>query len=92
MAVEDFQGDIHKFGFSEPPVGAFLPTLSDSVDQPFNRPIRSISVQVAGAVKVTMVNGDVVTIPLVAVGVQFPLRVSRIWTTGTTATGIVAYY
>ena len=50
---------------------------------------RAINVNVGGAVKVTTVTGSVGTIRIPDSGI-FPIRVTRIWATGTTATGIVS--
>lgn len=50
---------------------------------------RAIVVETSGHVSVTMVSGDVGRI-FVAAGIPFPVRVTRIMATGTTATGIVA--
>lgn len=50
---------------------------------------RAINVATAGTVQVTTTDGD--TAPIyVAAGIPFPIRVTRIWATGTTASGIVA--
>lgn len=50
---------------------------------------RAIAVTGTGTVRLTTVDGSQGTIH-VAAGVPFPIRVRRIWATGTTATGIVA--
>lgn len=50
---------------------------------------RAINVAAAGSVRVTTSGGSTATI-YVAAGVGFPVRATRIWATGTTATGIVA--
>lgn len=52
---------------------------------------RAINVATAGTVRVTTVMGDIATITVVA-GVAFPIRVKRIWATGTTATGLVVLF
>ena len=52
---------------------------------------RAINAAGAGLVRVTTLGGDTATV-FVAAGIAFPLRVSRIWQTGTTATGIVVLY
>lgn len=44
----------------------------------------------SGNVKVDTVQGDTVTITGALVGTILPLRVRRVWSTGTTATNIVA--
>lgn len=53
---------------------------------------RGIIVGVAGNVKVTLASGDVVTLPGLAAGVIHPVRAKVIWSTGTTATTIVALW
>lgn len=50
---------------------------------------RGINVATSGAVRVTTVGGDDATI-YIAAGIAFPIRVTRVWATGTTATGIMA--
>lgn len=50
---------------------------------------RALGVAQAGMVRVTTQNGDTGEI-FIAAGVPFPIRVRRVWATGTTATGIVA--
>jgi hypothetical protein len=50
------------------------------------RPARWLIVQTAGNLKVTCIDGTVITIP-VPVGV-IPLWVKRVWTTDTTAANI----
>ena len=49
---------------------------------------RAIVVTGGGNVQVTMKSGTTLVIP-VAEGVPIPIRVTRIWSTNTTATGIV---
>lgn len=72
---------------ASPSPAPFSITASDSV--PISPPIRSFSVQVAGNVKVTRLDGTTDTLPLPA-GVC-PGAVKLIWSTGTTATGFVGY-
>lgn len=71
--------------------GAFLITPDDSTDLP--RSTRGISFAVPGSIRVTMVDGDVVTIPsgALAAGVIHPIGVRRVHSTGTTATGLVGW-
>jgi len=59
---------------------------SDTADLPFVT--RAISVAQAGHLEVITSAGDSGRV-FVAAGVPFPLRVSRVLATGTTATGIV---
>ena len=50
---------------------------------------RAINVAEAGLVQVTTISGTTAQI-FVAAGIPFPIRCSRVWATGTTATGIVS--
>ena len=56
-----------------------------------NGTCRSLYVGVTGDIKVTMANGDVATFTNVAVGI-LPVSVKQVWSTGTTASGLVALY
>lgn len=60
---------------------------NDAAD--LNMATRALNVTTTGSVRVTTVQGDTSTV-FIAAGVPFPIRVARIWATGTTATGIVA--
>jgi len=71
-------------------VGAFAVTPSDSVD--LAQVTRAIFVRGSATLvdmKVTMVDGSIVTLLGLATGVAHPLQVRRVWATSTTATGIV---
>ena len=73
---------------SSAPLGhAELVAPSDSADLSY---ISVLSIGVAGNVKVTTLGGETLVIAM-PVGV-FPLWVTRVWSTSTTATGIVAIY
>lgn len=73
-------------GLQSPVTTIFEVTPDDFVDLP--ETTRCINVAATGAVRVTTIDGANGTI-YVAAGIPFPLRASRIWATGTTATGIV---
>lgn len=62
---------------------------NDSVD--LARVTLALNVATPGSVRVTTHSGDVTTV-YVAAGVAFPLRVRRVWASGTTATGIRGLY
>lgn len=62
---------------------------SDSTDLPMIP--RALYCTGIGNVRVTMRSGAIVTLPMLA-GAPLPARVSRVWATGTTATGIVAVW
>jgi hypothetical protein len=65
-------------------------TPSDSVN--LVNPSLAIIATVAGTIKVDMLHtGTAITITLLA-GVIYPLRVKKIYSTGTAATGITALY
>lgn len=57
-------------------------------------PIAIVVTGTAGDVRVTTANGSDIVIPeaAIAVGDRFPLIISRIWATSTTATGIYVMY
>ena len=66
---------------------AYVVTPSDTVDLQYLT--RSVYVGVAGDLKVTLKSGNDITYTNAHIGRHF-IRASRIWATGTTATGIVA--
>jgi hypothetical protein len=72
--------------FSAQAVAAVTP--NDSTD--LTALARAIYVGGTGAVKVTMVNGDTPTFTGVQAGSILPIAVRRVWSTGTTATSILA--
>ena len=65
-----------------PTVGAAAVTVSDTVDDPAG-PFRRLWIVATGALKVTMLDGSVMTFPAAPVGL-LELAVRRIWSTGTT--------
>lgn len=65
---------------------AFAIAPSDNTD--LQEVTLNLYVSVAGAVKVTLQDGSTVTYPNLIAG-RHPLRVSRVFATGTTATGLV---
>jgi len=66
-------------------------TNNHDTNQLTNGTCRSLYVGVTGDIKVTMANGDVVTFTNVAVGI-FPVSVKQVFSTGTTATSLIALY
>lgn len=52
---------------------------------------RALNVATSGSVRVTTLGDSTETLHIIA-GIAFPVRVRRVWATGTTATGIVALY
>ena len=69
-------------------VGIVAITPSDSADVPGGY-IRGFIVGVEGDVAVIMADGSTGTLPACAVGIQHAYQVSRVRSTGTTATGII---
>jgi hypothetical protein len=71
---------------SDPAQRAFVVTPADA-DFADSLQARALYVGVTGDVRVTTVGGDDVTFTNVPVGF-FPVSVKRVWSTGTTASGI----
>jgi hypothetical protein len=69
-------------------MGVAAVTLSDTADLP--EPCRGIMVTVSGDVKITGWDGVAGVLPGLATGVIHPCFATRIWSNGTTATGVVA--
>ncbi|MCW1844114.1 spike base protein, RCAP_Rcc01079 family [Prosthecomicrobium hirschii] len=63
-------------------------TPSDSAD--LGTSCRALWIGTPGNIKVTTVGGDIVTFN--GMSGWFPVRCARIWSTGTTASGIVAVW
>ncbi len=79
----------HTESLSSPPATLTEVTPSDATD--LSVASRALNVATSGTVRVTTVTGSVASIT-VAAGVAFPIRVQRIWATGTTASGIIVMY
>ena len=71
-----------------PGVGGAAVTPNDSTDLPLAA--RFLIIGVAGNVKITTIDGSVLT--LAAPAGIFPVTAVRVWATGTTATGITAMW
>lgn len=74
-------------GLESPALRALEVTPSDTED--LDQVSRAINVGISGSVRLTTIRGTTATIQIAA-GIAFPIRASRIWNTGTTATNIVA--
>lgn len=81
--------DGYVLGLESPATNAFAIIPNDTTELP--TVTRALNVATSGAVRVTTLSGDTVTL-FVAAGGVMPIRVSRILATGTTATGIVGLY
>ena len=53
---------------------------------------RAIYVGADGNLKVTLLDGSTPTFLLLKAGTMLPLRVARVWATGTTSSGIIALW
>lgn len=70
-------------------VKAVVAALSDGVDLAIAAD--ALYIGVAGALKINCLDGTTVVFPNVAAG-RLDIGATRVWTTGTAATGIVALY
>lgn len=68
---------------------AFPTGTNDTVDI---RVTQAIYVGATGTLRVTMFGGQIVTFNGVQAGQVLPISVIRVWTTGTTATGVIGLY
>lgn len=76
-------------GLDSPGSNAAVVTPNDSTD--LTTSTRALYVGGTGAIKVDMVGGETVTFEASAVGFM-PIRVKRVYSTGTTATNILAIW
>jgi hypothetical protein len=76
----------HTPGLQSPAM--YLSDISPSDTDDLPRATRALNVATSGFVRVTTVNGDEATV-YIAAGITFPIRVQRVWATGTDASGIV---
>lgn len=85
MPVSDQFSDFQS-SLSGPVEGGFDVIPADGSD--LGQMTRGLMVSGGGDVAVTLKSGDQLTLPALTAGVIYPLRVARVWATGTTATGI----
>jgi len=74
---------------SFPATGVLVVTPSDTAD--LIKTVRAIRANTAGTVKITAIDGTAPTLNFYA-GETRPVAATRIWLTGTTATGIEGMY
>lgn len=77
----------HAIGLSAPAAHTEAIVPSDASD--LSRATRAIYVGQPGNVRVRMVTGDVVTLANMQGGLLYPLRISQVFQTGTTASDLV---
>lgn len=71
--------------------GGAAVTVSDATKDP-NGPFAGlVATSAAGVTKVTTIDGSTCLIYL-SLGIPFPMGVARVWSTGTSATGITGLY
>ena len=90
-AIDRWAGDASYAGgvlgpFTGPATHANAITPSDTLDVTYAT--RALYIGVGGNVKVTMISGDVVTLTGVVAGTMLPIRVTRVWATGTSASSM----
>lgn len=84
MAMKDASG------YDAPASNAFAVTPADGSN--LTHAVRALFVGGAGDVKVDTLGGDTVTFTGVLAGSILPVRILKVYATGTTATNIVAVY
>lgn len=77
-------------GWTAPAIDAGSVTPNDSAD--LSKPARALYIGAGGDVKVTTEGGSDVTFTDVVGGTILPVRVTKVFATGTTAADIVALY
>lgn len=75
------------YDIESPAQGGVAITPSDSVNLP--QSTRAIYVGVGGDLKVTLLDGSVVTYAALPQGITKAIRVTKVWFTGTTAASLV---
>ena len=85
MPISDQFENFHT-GLNSPIEGGFDITPDDANDLP--SVTRALMVTSEGNVAVSLRNGDTITLPGLTPGVIYPLRITRVLASGTTATGL----
>lgn len=80
----------HSRGLTAPPENATAIQPADGT--PLSHASRAIYVGGAGTLRVEMLNGEAVSLIGVAAGSLLPIRVRKVFQTGTTASGLVAFW
>lgn len=81
----------HTAGYSLEAPAAGLVAITPNDDGDIDARIRGLNVAASGTVRVTAIDGTIGTVYVIA-GIVFPIRVRRVWATGTSATGIIGLY
>lgn len=80
---------LQQSSLQSPATNLYAATPDDNAD--LSVASRALNVSTSGTVRVTTVAGDVATV-FIAAGTAFPIRASRIWAAGTSATDIMVLY
>lgn len=80
----------HSTGLTGPVSAAEHITPSNSTD--LSHVTRALYIGGSGDVQVTLAKGQTVTLAAAAGGAFYPLRITRVLATGTTATGLVGFF
>lgn len=75
---------------ADPPVGAVAISYGGG-DQELTVPARAVYIGTAGHLKVDMVDGTTVTFSNMAAATVYPMYITKIYQTGSTAAGLVLY-
>lgn len=78
-------------GANDPAVGGIAIDYA-AADQLFTRPVRALYIATAGTLKVDLVDGSTLTFASLAAGTIYPLRVVKIWMTGSSSAAGLALY
>lgn len=88
-AIRNFPKHELRLRLADPRPACASVSPSDSTDLTY---VSIVRVGTAGDVKITDSEGNAVTIPSVQAGETLPVLVARVWSTGTTASGMTAFY
>lgn len=86
--IDPFAG--HVAGFDSPVRGGYSIIPDDDADLP--TVTRAVMVTEGGDLSVGMLDGTTLVLPALVPGAIYPVRLSRVNASGTTATGVVGLY
>ena len=80
----------HQAGLTSPAQGGFVITPADGT--PLAHTPRAIYVGTSGSLSAVMLSGEAVVFSILQAGMIYPLRLTEVRATGTTAGGLIALY
>jgi len=86
--IDPFAG--HVAGFDSPVRGGYAITPDDDADLP--KVTRAVMVAEGGDLSVAMLDGTALVLPALVPGAIYPVRLTRVNSSGTTAAGVVGLY